>query len=440
MANNLCLRIVSKDQVSFTTRIIQAADLTDGKTKRGRPSKKVIHPSLDPPSPHLEPHISDPIMATNTTATTTAPVNHTVVIIPKKRGRKKKIESSIEVSTPTTITKSYIVHLKIKSRDLEKMQTQFIDKSQKIGYESTNLEITNRGEYYNLLNKLEIPYAPLEHKTTTDGQEGYSSSAIPNLYPVITIPISPAGVPINLFDENQVSPSLHGEESRAGSTGGRVRNTSAIMLPLLDSHGNWPEKSPYACWNCDSYFNGTPWGIPDTQKEPADGNYYCYGNFCSPGCVARYLCDHEDPSNFWEKYSALCHIYQKVYSLSPETKVPILPPKECLTKYGGNLSYEGYHSFAISDQKMEIYKLPLVPVLLHIGEMYRSSDINTILQNNAQKTPTYPPSVTKSKRFVPLDPIKCKQAVDSVNQKNSLMLKSGHNLDQCLGLGTSIKK
>jgi hypothetical protein len=196
------------------------------------------------------------------------------------------------------------------------------------------------------------------------------------------------------------------------------------MLPLLMNDGIWPEKSPYACWNCDTYFTGTPIGVPEKET---DGHFYCHGNFCSFECTARYLADHENTINYMEKYSLLCLIYQKAYDYPPEIKVPLAPPKEVLIKYGGKLSYEHYHNANQRDQIVEVYKLPLIPTSMQIGEMYRSTSINNLI-----KIP--PKSAPKPQKFVPIDPQKISIAERNIKHKNVLLIQSNYSqtLDKCL--------
>lgn len=434
MSNILRLRIVDKNNIDDDTQVvmIQNTSLEKTKPKRGRPRK---NPNQSPPQPE-----------------TTKPES---IIVPKKRGRKRKIDKLNTdgqkkiTENMVTISKNYIVQLKIKSSDLEKIQKQFINKSQKIGYDNVNQEnlVTNGGhthenyfvnnkdrsdekysfnEYYNLLNRLELPLIPVPHEI--------SESILPkiqNMYQNIAVPILPENVPIKLFDANQSSDS---QNSQIVGLHELSRNTGDIMLPLLDDNGLWPDKSPYACWNCDSFFSGTPWGVPDPKKEPVDGKFYCYGNFCSGECVARYLADREHTIDFWDKYSLLCLIYQRAYNLPPETKVPIAPPKETLSKYGGKLSYENYHNMTKQDYTVEIYKLPLIPVLLHIGEMYRSTNINNIIQNNSQKPQKPVNKPYKTKQVIPIDPLKMSKAEENIKQKTNVLLGSSYTLDNCLNL------
>lgn len=400
MSNILRLKIVDKNNFEKIHDNVEKQ-----KSKRGRPRKNISQ--------------TQQIIPTEPTEITS-----------KKKGRKRKIDNIIDISkkenddigVSTSITKSFIVQLKIKSIDLEQIQTQFINKSQKIGYDNkVNIDDNEDfNDYYSLLNKLELPLIPVPFQI--------SEKILPNiqnLYQKIIIPILPENVPIQLFDSQQIGGSTLTNQK---SISDEIRNTNDLLLPLLDNNGQWPQKSSYACWNCDIYFSGTPIGVPDKE---VDGRFYCYGNFCSFECAARYLSERENNIDFWNKYSLLCLIYQRAYNLPPETKVPIAPPKESLNKYGGKLSYESYHNINKNDIFVEIYKLPLIPVLLHIGEMYRSTNINNIIQHNNQiQKPTN--KNCKVVKFIPIDPTKISKAEANIKQKTHILLQSNYTLDKCL--------
>ena len=120
------------------------------------------------------------------------------------------------------------------------------------------------------------------------------------------------------------------------------------------------------------------------------------------------------------------------YNLTPETKVPIAPPKEVLIKYGGKLSYDDYYKITKLNQDVVIYKLPLIPTLLHISELSRISDINTIIQNNIQKQNKPSVRQSKNKKIIPIDPTRISQAEANIKQKTHTLLQTKYTLDRCL--------
>jgi hypothetical protein len=354
------------------------------------------------------------------------------IVVPKRRSRTAKKTGDEEANTTTTppvtlpvvVPRNFIVQLKIKSSDLSKIQNHFMTKSQRVGYNEPTSEIPTTtekptcdfSEYYTLLNNMEPPLVMTSNEAALP--------KIPNLYNDITIPILPENVPIKLFDKGMTNVI----PSRA------FRQTTDILLPLITNDGTWPEKSPYACWNCDTFFSGTPIGIPDpniSHQKEIDGKFYCYGNCCSFECAARYIADHESNLGFWEKYSFLCFIYQNTFHLPPDTKIIIAPPKETLSKYGGTLSYDTYHNISKQDYTVEIYKLPLVPVLLHIGEMYRSTNINNLINKEHEPQPQPQTSFIKIKKFIGIDPTRFSQAQKNIKQKTQNIIQNTSSLDKC---------
>ena len=447
----ISLRVIDKSEIiednSFS---IEALEKKKG--KRGRPRKNPVENETE-----IEPELD--VVATK-------------IMQLKKRGRKKKKDTIYNLSndqsnaqtsiTSSVVAKNYIVQLKVKSSDLEKIQKLFVDKTTNIGYNpligcqsnGKNIEnnfanineqqkdtgINNFDEYYKLLNNLEMPLVNasqlMQHQMCMTNGHIIKNTLpeIPNIYPNISMPILPGNIPIRLFDESEVNDDQFDQfGKRTTDDNCKIsRNTTNLTLPQFNNNGGkWPEKSPYACMNCDIFFDGTPIGIPDKEL---DGNFYCYGNFCDFSCGARYLKDRESSLDYWKKYSLLCIIYQKAYNLPPGTKVPLAPQRETLTKFGGKLSYDEYHQANKLKLNVEIYKLPLIPVLLHIEEISRSTNINNIIKNNAikQLNSKIQPKNKKIVRFIPIDPQKLIKAEENLRIKTQERLQLSYTLDDCL--------
>ena len=443
------LRIINKNsQDTINEQLLSQPEgqVDKRKGKRGRPRKIPIENETSAPDS-----------------------NNSKQIQTKKRGRKKKNETSYNLSTDSSkgqttfstslVTKNYIVQLKVKSSDLEKIQKQFITKTQQIGYKplvtqkpvdnSKFLDLadieekqkdTHFDEYFKLLNSLEMPLISvpdLMQQNMICGDQKNNLPEIPIIYHNLAITVLPGNVPLKLFNEDDEEENLTGVNAYQGEKSKEenskaFRNTTNLILPQFSGNGGkWPEKSPYACWTCDIFFDGTPIGIPEKESE---GQFHCYGNFCDFPCAARYLCDREDKSEFWTKYSLLCVVYQKAYSLPPDTRVPIAPPRESLSKFGGKLSYEEYHQARKLNKTIEIYKLPLIPVMLHIEEISKSTNINNIIEKNNSKqnfSSKIPPKIKKVNRFIPIDPQKLIKAEENLKLKTQERLQSNYTLDDC---------
>jgi hypothetical protein len=446
------LRMVQKTtEINQSMAQIKSESQEKKKGRRGRPRKNPIE--IEEIQPNIE---------------------NIKQLQPKKRGRKKKLDNIYSIysdlskdqtiSPPSFTTRNYIVQLKVKSSDLDLIQKQYINKTQQVGYkplisqkptavilsthsthsaDSTDLDEKikeiNFDEYYQLLNNLETPLIPVadlnQLKMDMICGETLKNNLpeIPNRYQSLVMPLLPENIPIKLFNESETDNQLlESFEQKSNQDFCKTyRNTTNLILPQFNNAGGkWPEKSPYACWNCDIFFDGTPIGIPDKEHE---GEFYCYGNFCRFECAARYLADRESTIDFWAKYSLLCIIYQKASNLPPGTKVPIAPPKESLTKYGGKYSYEEYHSLCKQKIVVEIYKLPLIPVLLHIEEVSKSTNINNIILKNTmnQNQSKLQPKTTKLNRFIPIDPHKLSKAEENLKLKTQERLQSNYTLDDC---------
>ncbi len=242
-----------EDDIGVEEAVVTTTDQSeDGEKKqakkRGRPRKNPVEPEPEPEAPSQE------------------------TSQPKKRGRKKKQEAVIDSTTaanlmsqltaPTpVVTKSYIVQLKVKSADLDKIQKQFLQKSQQVGYRplqsvepnanvmgSENLselgssvataKSCNYEEYYKLLNNLEMPLNPVMDSQNHLTQRMTSSTVfgstfreqlpeVPNVYSSIVLPVLPGNVPIHLFDQNIETITQSGSSMSNKYGGGQLafRNT-----------------------------------------------------------------------------------------------------------------------------------------------------------------------------------------------------------------------
>lgn len=338
-------------------------------------------------------------------------------IIVKTHTSQKKTHNQYDILPAPIISKQYIVQLKVKSGDL--LQKQIFDPIQGISLQTTNnMHIE---DYYTLVDQLELP---LNHSIDLFN--------IPNLYSDVAIPVLPENIPAHLFNEIGMNEIDMDETIFPYSSQTSTRQTGRIMLPAFCQHGNWPETSSYACWNCDSFFDGTPIGIPERETN---GKFYCYGNFCCFECAARYLADRDNVVDFWNQYSLLCILYQLTYKLPPNTKVPIAPQKEVLSKYGGCISYEQYHTLSQLDKTVAIYQLPMIPVLLQIEELSKSINIDKLIQKKKMVSDNNPLEQEsknhKKKRYVPLDSYQVQQAENNIRIKTNERLQHTYTLDDC---------
>ena len=353
-----------------------------------------------------------------------------------KRGRPKKNSNLSETIPKTsniyqvgqiirkscTFVKQYIVSLNINSNDLISSSTSL-----------TNIPIMSANNILHT-NENMLTYNSilddLNYNTINISDE---KLIIPNFYPIKVINITPETIPlclnkVNDISSNEIKTNVTNIEntnmSNVENTENVENNNLLILCSLLKNKygNNWPEKSSYLCWNCDMSFNTCPIGIPDKEYM---GKYYCYGNFCSFSCSARYIYDKESNNDYIKKYSMLCTLYQYTNNLTADNKIVLAPSRELREKYGGTLSDEKYKEIInlnSSEIKYEIYKLPLVPTYLHISQIY-----NNISNPNTNYIKTQNKEVIKEKKFISLDKDDLKRSQENVKKLLGGTCSSNHH-------------
>ena len=121
------------------------------------------------------------------------------------------------------------------------------------------------------------------------------------------------------------------------------------------------------CWNCHYEFSVyESIGIP---AEYQNGEFHCYGNFCSFECAARYLFDklYSRDTHYWEQLALLNTLYQRVYNLNSTQKIKMAPEKEVLKVFGGSIDYSEYRHCNVNKKVIQFYQLPLYPVKVYIN-------------------------------------------------------------------------
>lgn len=170
------------------------------------------------------------------------------------------------------------------------------------------------------------------------------------------------------------------------------------ILPAFKDEENWPQQSPYACWNCAEHFEGPPIGIPDHIEGQIDAmnmdnmKFYLYGNFCNFSCAARYLFDTIKDSTIWDKYSMLNVLHSRVHCLDKISKVTLAPERILLKKFGGYLTVEAYRLSHLGNREYQIFKPPMIPILYQMEESINDRSNSQIME-----------SLNSDKKIIPMD-------------------------------------
>ena len=108
------------------------------------------------------------------------------------------------------------------------------------------------------------------------------------------------------------------------------------------------------CWNCcekSNYYIGYP-------TKYINGVFNLCGNFCCYECAARYIYDNFHNTELIDKYNLLNLYYNINHNCI--NKVKIAPSRNCLIKFGGNLSYEEYKNNSEIEDILNTYISPIV--------------------------------------------------------------------------------
>lgn len=266
------------------------------------------------------------------------------VISPKKRGRKKKIISTLEgdvvkitkkrgrkpkepvIQQPNTIIteEPIILHLPIKNINSNKIiiPKPFIDvdkfnsKYKSITEISNNLKTSiNEINDYNVVNKFNELCSEYN----------------------------------NVIERDKVFP---------------------IFLEFNEHNKKqkWPVSTNIDCLWCCYSFETTPYGIPIKNYEET---YYMFGNFCSGECATAYNFDTLNSCEVFERYSLLNYLY------STNKEIKSAGPRLSLKKFGGQLSINEFRkNNNIYNKNYKLLLPPMISLIPLIEEVNLNDNIN----------------------------------------------------------------
>jgi|TARA_B110000261_G_scaffold118503_1_gene132204 hypothetical protein len=147
-------------------------------------------------------------------------------------------------------------------------------------------------------------------------------------------------------------------------------------------HTNNISEKRSACFWCTCDFDNPPIYIP---KLELNGSYQCYGCFCSPECATAYLFNQDvDSAILFERYHMLNHIYCKIYDYERNIK-PAPNPHYTLDKFYGNLTIQEYRRLLKNERLLLVVDKPLVRILPELHEDNDDLNFNTRMIPSASK-------------------------------------------------------
>ena len=234
----------------------------------------------------------------------------------KKRGRKKKIQEEVkeqeEVKDQEVVKEQEVVVHKKRGRKKKWETTPFKNNffgetAEVIKFDDNNSVMdessynTNKVKFGNLFIKIhdkEPEQKPSFFEETTEKKECL----------------------LNLSSDDE-EPILHKESNK---------KKSVVVYNK--------EVSKARCFNCHNFFDNSPFYLPFDHCPTLD-RYKIYGNFCSPNCVKTFS---NNSRHFQNKQHLVGQFYRKLFGADFRIK----PAPSCLTlkDYGGDLTIEEYRA------------------------------------------------------------------------------------------------
>lgn len=172
-------------------------------------------------------------------------------------------------------------------------------------------------------------------------------------------------------------------------------NYHNLKVSVIDKDGSKIKKTNIVCWWCTYDFDNLPCYIPEKYIGE---KYYVFGNFCSFNCAAAYNISLGDCKR-WERHSLINKLYSEI--TNKDQHLNIAPPKESLTKFGGNMEIEEYRRNSKINQKEYRLILPIFETLtVAIEENTRASPTDKSANPNEYKLKRSKPLPSKSTSLV----------------------------------------
>ena len=142
----------------------------------------------------------------------------------------------------------------------------------------------------------------------------------------------------------------------------------------INLHTNNISDKKSACFWCTHDFDNPPIYIP---KYELNGTYHCYGCFCSPECAVAHLFKEPlDTTARFERFHLINHIYCKIYNYEKNIK-PAPDPFYLLNKYYGTLSIQEYRKLLKNERLLLIVDKPLTRTLPELHDDNDEFVLNT---------------------------------------------------------------
>lgn len=177
--------------------------------------------------------------------------------------------------------------------------------------------------------------------------------------------------------------SSDGEDEEQLRTNTSRRGFLVKLKDFVENDEHWIDKTGISCWWCCHEFDTVPWGMPLRYKDTIK-KFSVTGCFCSAACMLAWYYSSKYKAKL-EVYSLIKHMYTKLTGASLQDKITPAPPRECLRKFGGELSIDEFRN---ATHNMKAYKMIEYPMIV-IKEFIEEIDLNNLKVQNKRLQKTF---------------------------------------------------
>ena len=293
---------------------------TDVKKKRGRKKKEDSTPVIEEPK------------------------------IPKKRGRKPKggklINAPIDNNHDSMSISNIILHLKCSLADLTSSHNVdnniILDPAEYIANPPPNVvAYSNNAQPFSQFGSVDNIDVQIGDDTNFDNTKILEHTC--------------SKCKTAIYDnDSELSPPPPVDDSNMKDINMKLKQ---IKLQLYQNSN--PDKKS-ACFWCTYDYDNQPCYIP---KNEYNGELSGYGSFCRPECAVAYLLkENIDDSIKFERYHFLNKVYSQIYNFKKNIK-PAPDPHYLLDKFYGNLNIQEYRKLMKSEHMLLVIEKPMTRIL-----------------------------------------------------------------------------
>lgn len=319
-----------------------------------------------------------------------ADTDASIVVAPKRRGRKPK-ENKVEViNTKVNIIDSFNVSSKADDTNIEQSSTS-VDKKDKNDTIKTNTETVEEVPVKKGRRGRKPKYVYSSYDISSSNDDNLlGSQAIEDESIIVRLNISNDtlnesnntndlsnqdeqpyaynhDIYNNISNVNDIfTPTQHQFETDKKSSNENNTKIVNVLNEFAEKNKNneWPINTSISCYWCVHRFDNSPVGIPINFKSDT---FEVFGCFCSLECAAAYnFSENNSQDEMWERYQLLNMMSRR---MKLGNVIKPAPPRLALKMFGGNMDIDSFRSVGKGNKLININFPPMTSITQQLEEI-----------------------------------------------------------------------